>query len=94
MCIRDRNIIGFVGAPWTLLVYIINQQSPKKKLKDDFGTTYIFVSHDLAVVKYMSDQLIVMNQGKIEEINDADEIYRAPKSRYTKNLIAAIPKGI
>ena len=42
----------------------------------------------------MSDQLIVMNQGKIEEINDADEIYRVPKSRYTKNLIAAIPKGI
>ena len=42
----------------------------------------------------MSDQLIVMNQGKIEEINDSDEIYSAPKSNYTKNLIASIPKGI
>ena len=64
------------------------------ELKKVFHFSYIFISHDLAVVKYMSDQLIVMNQGKIEEINDADEIYRAPKSRYTKNLIAAIPKGI
>ena len=64
------------------------------ELKTAFNFSYIFISHDLAVVKYMSDQLIVMNQGKIEEINDADEIYRAPKSRYTKNLIAAIPKGI
>ena len=64
------------------------------ELKKVFNFSYIFISHDLAVVKYMSDQLIVMNQGKIEEINDADEIYRAPKSRYTKNLIAAIPKGI
>ena len=64
------------------------------ELKKVFNFSYIFISHDLAVVKYMSDQLIVMNQRKIEEINDADEIYRAPKSRYTKNLIAAIPKGI
>jgi len=64
------------------------------ELKKAFHFSYIFISHDLAVVKYMSDQVIVMNQGKIEEINDADEIYRVPKSRYTKNLIAAIPKGI
>ena len=64
------------------------------ELKDDFGFTYIFISHDLAVVKYMSDQLLVMNNGSIEEIGDADEIYANPSSVYTKKLIDAIPKGI
>ena len=64
------------------------------ELKKDFGFTYIFISHDLAVVKYMGDQLIVMNKGKIEEIGDADAIYKTPKTAYTKKLIDAIPKGI
>jgi len=63
-------------------------------LKKDFGFTYIFISHDLAVVKYMSDQLLVMNQGKIEELGDADIIYGSPKKAYTQKLIEAIPKGI
>ncbi len=63
-------------------------------LKKEFQFTYIFISHDLSVVKYMSDQLIVLNKGKIEEIADADEIYNAPKKDYTKELIQAIPKGI
>lgn len=62
-------------------------------LKERFGFTYIFISHDLAVVKYMSDQLLVMNQGKIEECGDADQIYDNPKKAYTKKLIDAIPKG-
>ncbi len=61
------------------------------ELKENFGFTYIFISHDLAVVKYMSDQVLVMNKGKIEEIDDADEIYANPKTDYTKKLIAAIP---
>ena len=61
------------------------------ELKENFGFTYIFISHDLAVVKYMSDQVLVMNKGKIEEIDDADEIYANPKKEYTKKLIAAIP---
>ncbi|MFT5237355.1 MAG: peptide/nickel transport system ATP-binding protein [Flavobacteriaceae bacterium] len=64
------------------------------ELKNDFGFTYIFISHDLAVVKYMADQLLVMNAGKIEELGDADEIYANPTKEYTKKLIAAIPKGI
>jgi len=64
------------------------------ELKDNFGFTYIFISHDLAVVKYMSDQLIVMNKGKIEEIGDADVIYNSPKTEYTKKLIDAIPRGL
>ncbi len=63
-------------------------------LKRTFGFTYIFISHDLAVVKYMADQLLVMNQGKIEELDDADEIYNSPKKDYTKKLIDAIPKGL
>ncbi len=63
------------------------------ELKESFGFTYIFISHDLAVVKYMSDQLLVMNQGKIEEHGDADQIYMHPKKEYTKKLINAIPKG-
>jgi peptide/nickel transport system ATP-binding protein len=64
------------------------------ELKENFGFTYIFISHDLAVVKYMSDQLIVMNQGHIEEMDDADVIYANPKKDYTKKLIHAIPKGL
>lgn len=64
------------------------------ELKNDFGFTYIFISHDLAVVKYMSDQLLVMNKGKIEELGDADEIYANPQTEYTKKLVGAIPKGI
>lgn len=64
------------------------------ELKTDFGFTYIFISHDLAVVKYMADQLLVMNKGKIEELGDADRIYANPKKAYTKKLIDAIPKGM
>jgi len=63
-------------------------------LKQQFGFTYIFISHDLAVVKYMADQLLVMNKGKIEEIGDADKIYESPVKEYTKKLIHAIPKGL
>lgn len=63
------------------------------ELKENFGFTYIFISHDLAVVKYMSDQVLVMNKGKIEEIGDADALYAHPQKEYTKKLIAAIPKG-
>jgi peptide/nickel transport system ATP-binding protein len=63
-------------------------------LKEDYGFTYIFISHDLAVVKFMSDQLMVMNKGKIEEHGEADAIYESPQKAYTKALIAAIPKGL
>jgi peptide/nickel transport system ATP-binding protein len=63
-------------------------------LKEDYGFTYIFISHDLAVVKFMSDQLMVMNKGKIEEFGEADAIYESPQKAYTKALIAAIPKGL
>jgi peptide/nickel transport system ATP-binding protein len=62
------------------------------EFKADFGFSYLFISHDLAVVKYFCDQVIVMNKGKIEEKNEADMLYANPQSDYTKKLIAAIPK--
>ena len=62
------------------------------EFKADFGFSYLFISHDLAVVKYFCDQVIVMNKGKIEEKNEADALYTNPQSDYTKKLIAAIPQ--
>ena len=62
-------------------------------LKDEFGLTYIFISHDLSVVKYMSDRMVVMQSGKIEEMGDSDKIYNSPETLYTKKLIDAIPEG-
>ncbi len=60
-------------------------------LKDEFGLTYIFISHDLSVVKYFSDRVAVMNKGEIVELNTSDEIYKSPQNEYTKTLLAAIP---
>ena len=64
-----------------------------KSLQDEFGLTYIFISHDLSVVKFMSDRIMVMNQGRIEEIGAAEQIYRNPRRQYTQQLISAIPEG-
>ncbi len=63
------------------------------ELREKFNFTYIFISHDLSVVKFMSDRMIVMNKGVIEEMGDADEIYLNAKKEYTRKLINAIPKG-
>ena len=63
-----------------------------KSLQKEFNLTYIFISHDLSVVKFMSDRIMVMNRGAIEEIDIADNIYRHPASEYTRQLIAAIPQ--
>ena len=62
-------------------------------LKREFKFTYIFISHDLSVVKFMSDRMAVMKSGKIVELGDADLIYMKPQTEYTKKLISAIPKG-
>lgn len=64
-----------------------------KELQSEFQLTYIFISHDLSVVKFMSDRIIVMNKGKIEEMGAAEQIYRDPQQDYTRQLISAIPKG-
>lgn len=63
-----------------------------KALQAEFGLTYIFISHDLSVVKFMSDRILVMNQGKIEELGPADQVYASPQRDYTRQLIAAIPQ--
>ncbi|MEO7725882.1 MAG: ABC transporter ATP-binding protein [Burkholderiales bacterium] len=62
-------------------------------LQDELNMSYIFISHDLAVVKYMADQIMVMNEGEIVEIADSDDIYIHPQHAYTKKLLSAIPQG-
>lgn len=63
-------------------------------LQDEFGLSYIFISHDLAVVKYIADQVMVMNQGKVVEIANSDDLYLHPQQAYTKTLLNAIPRGL
>lgn len=65
-----------------------------KDLQEKNDLTYIFISHDLSVVNFMSDRIVVMNKGRIEEIGSPDEIYLSPQKEYTKKLIAAIPKNL
>ncbi len=62
-------------------------------LQDEFGMTYVFISHDLAVVKYMADDMLVMNEGAIVERGSADAIYADPQNEYTRKLMNAIPRG-
>ena len=61
------------------------------RLKKDFNFTYIFISHDLSVVRFMSDRVVVMFNGKIQELNESDELFNNPQNDYTKKLIAALP---
>ena len=63
-------------------------------LQEEFGLTYVFISHDLAVVKYMADDILVMNQGEIVERGTSDDIYNRPQHAYTRQLLGAIPKGL
>jgi peptide/nickel transport system ATP-binding protein len=62
-------------------------------LQDEFGMSYLFISHDLAVVKYMADEILVMNQGEIVERGTAETIYADPRNEYTKRLLGSIPRG-
>ena len=62
-------------------------------LQDEFGLAYIFISHDLSVVKYIADQVMVMHKGKVVEFGDSDALYRDPQHAYTRSLLSAIPKG-
>lgn len=64
------------------------------ELKEEYHFTYIFISHDLSVVRFMSDRIAVMQQGRIVELGDADEVCNHPQTTYTQTLINAIPKGI
>jgi peptide/nickel transport system ATP-binding protein len=60
-------------------------------LKKEFGFTIVFISHDLGVVRYISDRIMVMNKGRIEEIGQSEEVYHRPVSEYTRKLIESIP---
>jgi peptide/nickel transport system ATP-binding protein len=64
-----------------------------KDLQDEFGLSYVFISHDLAVVRFISDEVLVMKDGVVVEQSSAEEILAAPKQDYTKRLLAAIPRG-
>jgi peptide/nickel transport system ATP-binding protein len=63
------------------------------KLKWEFGMTYIFITHDLAVARFMADRILVMRQGKIVESGPAETVYTNPQQEYTRTLLAAVPKG-
>ncbi|UGQ47375.1 ABC transporter ATP-binding protein [Massilia endophytica] len=63
-------------------------------LQDEYGLSYIFISHDLSVVKYISDQVMVMNKGEVVELANSDELYRNPVHPYTRTLLGAIPRGL
>ena len=62
-----------------------------KDLQQDFGLTYLFIAHDLAVVRSMSDRIAVMNKGKLIEIGPAEQVYTNPQEEYTKALLSAVP---
>ena len=62
-----------------------------KDLQQEFGLTYLFIAHDLAVVRAMSDRIAVMNQGRIVELGDAEEVYASPREEYTQALLQAVP---
>lgn len=88
LIICDESVSALDVSVQAQVLNLLNQ------LKEEFQFTYLFISHDLAVVKYMADQMVVMNQGKIVEKGEADSIYEDPQNEYTKKLINAIPKGI
>ena len=88
LIVCDESVSALDVSVQAQVLNLLNQ------LKAEFNFTYIFISHDLSVVKYMADQLLVMNKGKIEELDDADIIYANPKTKYTQELITAIPQGV
>lgn len=86
--ICDEAVSALDVSVQAMVLNLLNQ------LKQEFGFTYIFISHDLSIVRFMSDRIVVMKDGKIVETGDADEIYFNPKTEYTKQLIESIPKII
>ncbi len=85
--IADESVSALDVSVQAQILNLINQ------LKSEFNLTFIFISHDLSVVKFIADRIIVMNQGKIEEVNYSEDIYEQQNSEYTRRLIQSIPKG-
>lgn len=85
--ICDESVSALDVSVQAQVLNLLNQ------LQDDLNLTYIFISHDLSVVKFMSDRVLVMNKGIVEERGYPEDIYKNPKTEYTQKLIEAIPKG-
>jgi peptide/nickel transport system ATP-binding protein len=85
--ILDESVSALDVSVQAQILNLLNQ------LKKDFGFTYIFISHDLAVVKFMSDRIFVMRDGKFIEMGFPEDMYLKPREAYTERLIQAIPKG-
>ncbi len=85
--IFDESVSSLDVSAQAVILNLIND------LKEKYRFTCLFISHDLSVVNYMADRVVVMNQGRVEEIAEADSLYANPQSAYTQNLIAAIPLG-
>lgn len=86
LLICDESVAALDISVQAQVLNLLNQ------LKKDLGLSYLFISHDLAVVKYMSDRVIVMQDGQIVELQEADALYNKPQKNYTKKLIEALPK--
>jgi len=86
--ICDESVSALDVSVQAQVLNLLNQ------LKKEYKFSLIFISHDLSVVKYMSDRMMVMKNGKVVEYGPSEEIYKNPQTEYTKNLIAAIPKGL
>lgn len=84
--ICDESVSSLDVSIQAQILNLLNQ------LKEDFNLSYLFISHDLSVLRFMSDRIMVMDSGKIIEINDADQLFTKPKHSYTKKLLSAIPK--
>jgi peptide/nickel transport system ATP-binding protein len=85
LLILDESVSALDVSVQAQILNLLNQ------LKKDLGLSYIFISHDLAVVKYMSDRILIMKDGKIIESGDSDEIYRNPVNEYSQELISSLP---
>jgi peptide/nickel transport system ATP-binding protein len=85
--IFDESVSSLDVSAQALILNLIND------LKERYKFTCLFISHDLSVVRYMSDRVVVMQKGAIEEIAEADQLFASPQSTYTQGLIASIPLG-
>jgi peptide/nickel transport system ATP-binding protein len=85
--ICDESVSALDVSVQAQVLNLLNQ------LKRDFGITYIFITHDLAVARYMADRILVMRQGRIVESGPAEDVYTNPQQEYTRTLLSAIPKG-
>jgi peptide/nickel transport system ATP-binding protein len=86
LLICDESVSALDVSVQAQILNLLNQ------LKEDLKLTYLFISHDLSVVRYMSDRIMVMESGKIIETKEADELFTNPEHSYTQKLLAAIPK--